>query len=102
MCPGEMSLPCLVLAQRGSNLPPGWDTRWWLREEDRAGSGLMGRRRRRRPWQEGLNSFVHFAHSSETWMPLSPLQVLEAKRGSWAPCARDAEGKPGVVSHTHI
>ena len=73
VCPGEMSLPCLVLAQRGSNLPPGWGTRWWLREEDRAGSGLMGRRRRRRPRQECDNPCVHFARSSKTWMPLSPL-----------------------------
>ena len=102
MCPGEMSLLCLVLAQRGTNLPPGWGTRWWLREEDRAGSGLMGRRRRWRPRQECDNPWVHFARSRESWTPLLPLQVLEAKRGSWAPCARGAEGEAGVESHTPV
>lgn len=102
MCPGEMSLPGLVLTQRGSNLPPGWDTCWRLREEDRVGSGLMGRRRRQRPQQECDNPCVHFAHSRESWMPLSPLQILEAKQGSWAPCARGAEGEAEVESHTPV
>lgn len=85
MCPGEMSLPGLILTQRGSNLPPGWDTCWRLREEDRVGSGLMGRRRRQRPQQECDNPCVHFAHSRESWMPLSPLQILEASRGPGPP-----------------
>ena len=85
MCPGEMSLLCLVLTQRGSSLPPGWDTLWWLREEDRVGSGLMGKRRRRRSQQECDTPCVHFAHSRESWPPLSPLQVLEATRGPRPP-----------------
>ena len=85
VCPGEMSLLCLVLTQRGSSLPPGWDTLWWLREEDRVGSGLMGKRRRRRSQQECDTPCVHFAHSRESWPPLSPLQVLEATRGPRPP-----------------
>ena len=73
------------LAQRGSNLPPGWDTRWGLREEDRVGSGLMGRRRRRRAQQECDNPCVHFAHSRESWLPLSPCRSWRPRGGPGPP-----------------